>query len=226
MVVLVATLAVASCGRSATGQQPTPEQISDSLPTITDFGDTWKETQRQVFDIRGAENPSIDPSIWCPAAREVTKNLETFAGQSGADVEMSTEQAGRPVSLMRIQAWSNDDVRDYFRDAAEAVHICDGATTTDAYGATATTNLITGRDIGDESVSWSEETVPPPSTQGEKMASIGRTTIARFGDVLMVAQIGTVDWSGTQILMDEDKWWGLVEIAGTKLNRLDQQVHD
>lgn len=226
MVVLVATLAVASCGRSATGQQPTPEQISDSLPTITDIAGGWEETQRQIFDVRDVENPSLDPSVWCPEAIEVTKNLEDLAGQAGADVEMSVQQSGQPTSLMRIQAWSNDDVDAYFGNAAKAVRICDGKRSTDDAGVMSSTKVITAHDIGDESISWSEEIVPPSTTQGEKMAMIGRTTIARFGDILMVAQIGTVDWTGDQVLMDEEQWWDIVEIAGKKLDQLDEQVHD
>jgi hypothetical protein len=42
----------------------------------------------------------------------------------------------------------------------------------------------------------------------------------------MVAQIGTVDWTGDQVLLDEDQWWDIIEIAGKKLDQLDEQVHD
>lgn len=226
ILLLAVPVLLGGCVRSASGEKPSPEQISDALPTITDFEGDWKEIQRQVFEVRAAENPSLDPSIWCPAAGEVTKNLEELAGQSGADVEMSIEKSGQPTSLMRIQAWSNDDVNAYFGDSAEAVRICDGATMTDESGATRSTKLITARDIGDESISWSEETLPPPATQGEKLASIGRTTIARFGDILMIAQVGTVNWTGAQSLMDEEEWWGVIETAGKKLHDLDKQVHD
>ena len=223
---LLVPVLLTGCGRSASGQKPTPEQLSDALPTITDLAGGWEETQRQIFDVRDVENPSLDPSIWCPEAIEVTKNLEDLAGQSGADVEMSIQQSGQPTSLMRIQAWSNDDVDAYYGDAAEAARICDGKTTTDDAGVTSSTKLIAARDIGDESISWSEETLPPSTTQSEKMAMIGRTTIARFGDILMVAQIGTVDWTGDQVLMDEDQWWDIIEIAGKRLDQLDEQVHD
>ena len=226
IVLLAVPVLLSGCVRSASGEKPNPEQISDALPTITDFEGNWKETQRQVFEVRDVENPSLDPSVWCPAAKEVTKNLEELAGQSGADVEMSIEQSGQPTSMLRIQAWSNDDVDAYFGDASEAARICDGTTLTDDNGVTTTSQLISARDIGDESISWSDETVPPPSTQNEKMASIGRTTIARFGDILMIAQVGTVNWTGEQTIMDEDKWWEIVEIAGKKMHDLDKQVHD
>lgn len=221
---LIVPFLLGGCVRSASGQKPTPEQISDALPTITDFEDNWAETQRQVFEVRDVENPTLDPSVWCPAAKEATNNLEELAGQAGADVEMSLERSGQPTSLMRIQAWSNDDVEEYFGDAAEAARICDGTTSTDEIGVTMTTRLISNRDIGDESISWSDETVPPPSTQNDKMASIGRTTVARFGDILMIAQIGTVNWTGNQALMDEDQWWDIVQMAGEKLHDLDEQV--
>lgn len=85
---LAFVIAVAGCSRSAEGQKPTPAMLSDALPTITDMSGSWNESQRQVFTSRGAENPSIDPSLWCPQASQVTKNLVTLAGQSGADVEM------------------------------------------------------------------------------------------------------------------------------------------
>ena len=226
IVLFIVPVLLGGCVRSASGQKPTPEQISDALPTITDFEGDWAETQRQVFEMRDPENPSLDPSVWCSAVAELTANLPELAGQAGADVEMSLQQSGQPTSLMRIQAGSNDDVDTYFGNAAEAARICDGTSSIDEIGVTMTTRLISNRDIGDESISWSDETVPPPSTQKDKMASIGRTTIARFGDILMIAQVGTVNWTGAQALMDEEQWWDIVEIAGKKLHDLDKQVHD
>jgi hypothetical protein len=128
--------------------------------------------------------------------------------------------------LMRLQAWANDDVRDYFREASEAARICDGVTNTDETGATSITALITGRDIGDESISWSDTIVPPPGTEKDKQQVVGRTTIARFGDIIMVLQLGDVGPVGSTELMSEDDWWSVVEIAGKKLENLDEQVHD
>lgn len=216
---------LAGC-RSASGQKPTPEQISDALLTITDMEGEWSETQRQVFDERSPENPSIDPSIWCPEAAEVSGGLVDLAGQAGADVEMQFEGKEKTFRLMRLQAWSNDDVEEYFRDAREAVQICDGVTATDESGVVSTTEVVSGRDIGDESISWSQKLTPPAETQGEKMESVGRTTIARFGDIIMVLQIGDAGPAGEATSMADEEWWSIVEMAGKKLDELDQQVHD
>lgn len=223
--VILVAVGVASCTRSAEGQLPTPAMISDVLPTITDMPGKWEETQRQIFDVRGPENPSLDPSVWCPASSMVTENLLDLAGQSGADVEMSSKGPAGTPRMMRLQAWSNDETEAYFRDAREAARICDGEKVTAASGAVEEYSIVEGRDIGDESVSWLQKTTPPPATQGEKMESVGRTTIARFGSIVMVMQIGDVAFTGSTEAMDEDEWWSIVELAGRKLDELDEQVH-
>lgn len=227
LVPVVVTLALigVSCTRSAEGQLPTPEMISDSLPTITDMPGEWDETQRQVFETREPENPSIDPSVWCPDSDMVTENLVELAGESGADVEMQARTEGGTVRMMRLQAWANDDVEAYFRDAKEAARICDGAEVTSESGAVETYAIVVGRDIGDESISWMQTTTPPLSTQGDKMEVIGRTTIARFGSVIMVMQLGDAAFTGRTATMDEDEWWAIVENVGRRLNDLDSQVH-
>ena len=223
---LVPLVIVSGCVHKAAGEKPSPAMISDELLTITDMPGTWNETQRQAFSIRGAENPSIDPSIWCPEAATVTKNLIDLAGNTGADVEMQLASKTGVRRMMRLQAWANDDVNSYFRDAKEAARICDGKVSTDDMGATSTTSIIDNRDIGDESISWSQKVVPPAGTEKDKMESIGRTTIARFGDILMVMQLGDAAEVGTSTLMNEDSWWKIVEKAGQKLNSLDERVHD
>lgn len=223
LVLLLAT--TAACTRSAEGQLPTPEMISESLLTITEMPSEWNESQRQIFTERELENPSIDPSIWCPAAKEVTKNLIELAGTSGADVEMQKEATSGPSSMMRLQAWSNLNVNTYYRDAKEAVRICDGTTSTDDVGVVSITEVIEGRDIGDESVSWQQQVTPPSALLEDKFATTSRTTIARFGDILMVLQLGDVQ-VGTNKAMTEDEWWSIVELAGRKLDKLAEQVHD
>ena len=228
--VLVCALAfsVVACSDGvdeATQKMQTAEALSDSLLTVTDMPQGWEETQRQVFEKRGNENPSIDPSVWCPAAKDVTKNLIALAGTSGADVEMQAEtQEGHP-RMMRLQAWANDDVEDYFRDAKEAVRVCDGQSETASGGATEKYSIIEGRDIGDESISWKQTTTPPPTTQTEKLQTVGRTTIARFGSIVMVLQLGDMAWTGSVNPMDEDAWWDIVELAGKKLDSLNERVH-
>jgi hypothetical protein len=184
----------------------------------------WDESQRQLFDERGNENPSIDPSVWCPAAADAAENLVELAGRSGADVEMQQERPAGMPRMMRLQAWANDDVEDYLRDAEEAVRICDGETVTQDSGAVETYSVIEGRDIGDESISWMQKTTPPPATQGDKLESVGRTTIARFGSIVMVMQLGDAGFTGEAAALDEDDWWSIVELAGERLDDLDSQV--
>jgi hypothetical protein len=223
-VVLVVT--GVSCTRSAEGQLPTPAMISEALPTITDMPGKWDETQRQVFETREPENPSIDPSVWCPDSDMVTKNLVELAGESGADVEMQDRTDSGSIRMMRLQAWANDDVEAYFRDAREAVRICDDAEVTVEPGVTESYSVIEARDIGDESISWMQTTTPPPATQGDKLEVVGRTTIARFGSIIMVMQIGDAAFTGETAAMDEDEWWAIVEMVGRRLHDLDSQVHD
>ncbi len=223
---LVSMTALAGCGREAEGQLPTPAQISAELLTITDLNGDWSESQRQIFEKRENENPSIDPSIWCAEAEEVTKNLVQLAGDSGADVEMQYRKTTEGNRMMRLQAWANEDTKDYFRDAKEAVRICDGKNTTDENGATTSTEVIDNRDIGDESISWAQKTIPPAGTEKDKLESVGRTTIARFGDIVMVLQLGDASFAGTAELMNENDWWSIVELASKKLDKLDEQVHN
>ena len=222
----VALVVLASCTKSAEGQIPTPDMLSDALPTITEMPGDWRETQRQVFSERSAENPSIDPSVWCPDASTVTKNLVDLAGDSGADVEMQAVMVAGTPRLMRLQAWANDEVEAYYRDAKEAVRICDGKNVTDEDGVMNVYDVIQARDIGDESISWMQTTTPPASAGEEKRSSTGRTTIARFGSIVMILQLGDVAQVGTSNTMPEDEWWDIVELAGGKLDDLDAQVHD
>ena len=224
--VVLGSVILLGCTKSAEGQKPTPSMIADSLLTITDMEGDWKETQREAFDPREPENPSIDPSLWCPEAIKVTKDLVDLAGETGSDVEMEFEGLDDGARMMRLQAWSNDDVDAYFANASEAVRICDGKTNTDEGGATSTFAIVENRDIGDESISWVQITRPPEGTGQDKFETVGRTTIARFGGIIMVLQIGDFAPVGTGELMDEDSWWEIVEKASEKLDRLNSQVHD
>lgn len=223
---LVSLTALGGCGREAEGQLPSPDQISAELLTITDLNGDWSESQRQIFEKRENENPSIDPSVWCVEAKEVTKNLVQLAGNSGADVEMQYRQTTEGNRMMRLQAWANEQAEDYFRDAKEAVRICDGKRVTDENGAMSSTEVINNRDIGDESISWLQTTVPPAGTEKDKLETVGRTTIARFGDIIMVLQLGDASFVGSAELMKEDDWWSIVELASKKLDKLDEQVHN
>lgn len=217
---VVCSLVLTGCQRSIEKQVASPATISEALPTITDMPGDWDETQRQVFDERGPENPSIDPSVWCPAAADLGDELVVLAGQSGADVEMQANTASGLPRMMRLQAWTNDDVDEYVDTAAEAVGLCDGATITDPNGTVETFSIIDGREIGDESVSWEQTATPPPGLQGDKFQTVGRTTIARFGSIVMVLQLGDAAWTDDVVPLDEDEWWAIVELVGRRLDTL------
>ena len=224
--VLVCALAltVVSCSDDVdegTQKIQTAKALSDSLLTVTDMPAGWEETQRQVFEKRENENPSIDPSVWCPAAQKTAAPLVALAGDSGADVEMSRSQGdGKGATMMRLQAWSNEDAEEYYTTAALAAEKCDGVSSTDDAGVTTQITLITTKSIGDESVSWSERVDPPTALSSEKFSTVSRTTIARFGSVIMVIQIGDAAPSGSVELMDETTWWGIVSTAGDKLAKI------
>lgn len=199
--------------------QKSAEDLSRGLLTVTDMPKGWEETQRQVFETRGNENPSIDPSVWCKESVGDSAGLVALAGDSGADVEMNWAQGTGP-RMMRLQAWSNKDASSYFVAAKKSAESCDGVTATDASGVTTETQLITGRTVGDESVSWSDRTTPPQSIVKDKFESVGRTTVARFGKTIMVLQLGDAAPVGTASLMAEDDWWAIVKLAADKLEKV------
>ena len=118
------------------------------------------------------------------------------------------------------QAWANDDADEYFAAVKASVDKCDGTTSTDESGVVSETSIITGRSLGDESVSWVQKTIPPADTQDEKFELVGRTTVARFGSVIMVLQLGDAAMTGESELMNEDDWWAIVEIAAKELKGL------
>lgn len=213
-------LLAVGCTRSSGSSEPTPEKLSDALVTITDLEGNWQESQRQIFTERSNENPSIDPSTWCPQAADAAQGLIELAGQAGADVEMQNKDVEGGARLMRLQAWSNADAQRYVDQVIAVVDICNGVETTDENQVTTSTSLIEGRQIGDQSVSWMSRTVPPPNTQKDKFESVGRTTVARFGDVVMVLQIGDANWTGSTEAMPETDWWAVVETAGNKLKKI------
>lgn len=217
--VLVA-LAVTGCTKEVSHTPATPAQLADSLLSITDLDPGWEETQRQVFDERSNENPALDETAFCAAAADEVARVTDLAGGSGADVEMSYGGTSGGARLIRLQAWTSGDVMTYVEAAADAAGACNGVTATDDAGVTSTIRLITGRSIGDESVSWSDQIVPPPATQDQKFESQGRTTVARFGDIIMVIQIGDANFAGTAALLPEAEWWAIVSAAGAKLDDL------
>ena len=219
LVVVVLSVAVVGCGGDDDAL-PTPQELSDALLTVTDMDAGWTETQRQVFTERSPENPSIDPSVWCPPATAIAEPLVGLAGQSGADVEMQFESTSGANRMMRLQAWANSDAEEYLAVVRAAVAACDGYSGVDANGVETSVAVIDDRTLGDESVMWSEQMVPPADSQDEKLEYRGRTTVARFDDIVMVLQFGDAGFTGATNVVDDDDWWSIVEAAADELSAL------
>jgi hypothetical protein len=211
---LVVTAALFGCTKSA---DRTPEALSKGLLDITDMPGDWRESQRDIYETRSNENPSIDPSTWCPDGADEAAGLEALAGDAGADVEMQMEVDGNEVPrLMRLQAWRNDSVREYFERVLTVVNACDGAKWTEEPGVTQEVWKIDGPEVGDESVSWGTVLVPP---EGKEMArSSGYVTVARIGEVIMVLQIGDFNTTSTSDKLTDDEWREIVQRAADKLS--------
>lgn len=207
------SIAVSGCAKSA---DTSPRALSKALLEITDMPGDWQETQRDVFEARGNENPSLDPSIWCPDAADEAAGLIDLAGDSGADVEMQMESDGEEVPrLMRLQAWRNEDVRRYFEQIVTVLNMCDGAKWTEEPGVTTEMWKIDGPEVGDESVSWGSQLAPPEGK--EAAASMGRTTVARLGEVIMVLQIGDFTTTSSVGELTDADWREIVQRAADKL---------
>lgn len=206
-------IVVSGCTKSA---DTSPEALSEGLLDITDMPGDWRETQRDVFTTRANENPSLDPSIWCPDAADEAAGLIDLAGDSGADVEMQMQSDGKEVPrLMRLQAWRNDSTRQYFEQLVTVLNICDGAKWTEEPGVTTEMWKIDGPEVGDESVSWGSQLVPPEGK--EAAASMGRTTVARLGEVIMVLQIGDFTTTSSVGELSDADWREIVQRAADKL---------
>ncbi len=206
-------ITVSGCTKSA---DTSPEALSEGLLDITDMPGDWQETQRDVFTSRANENPSLDPSIWCPDAADEAAGLIGLAGDSGADVEMQMQSDGQEVPrLMRLQAWRNDSTRQYFEQLLTVVNMCDGAKWTEEPGVTTEMWKIDGPEVGDESVSWGSQLAPPEGK--DAAASMGRTTVARLGEVIMVLQIGDFTTTSSVGELSDANWREIVQRAADKL---------
>ncbi len=214
------SLALGACGSDKTATTTsttaittlTPQQLSGALLTTSDLGTGWTETQHDVFTARQPENPSIDPSLWCPSGQG--DNLVTLAGQEGADVELSlgTTQSSY---MVRQQAWTNADVEQYFTSVKSAVAACTGVTWKDSGSNSYTLQPLTAPKIGDESISW---TVTIQLIGTTPMTSFSQQTAARFGNVMMVLQGGATPTTGSGATAPN--YLTIVRVAGDKMAAL------
>lgn len=208
---LVATVLLAACSDSNGGGSDTyasPQDLSARFVTVADLGTDWRETQRDIFTTREVENPSIDPSMWCPEAQTVAEPLVGLAGNGGADVEMENKKHAGGTEMFRLQAWSNADVEEYFSTLVDAVDACDGATWSNA-GADFMMEKSTTEQIGDESVRW--KTDIDVMRGKDKMSSVGYTQAVRFGNEIVIMQMGTFVSPSGALVTDEAKWATIVD---------------
>ena len=84
------------------------DQVATALLTTTDLGTPWTAQQpAQTFTSRAEGIPSLDPTMWCPAATTSAKDLTALAGQSGAIVSFATPKVGHTSHLLQQELWSN-----------------------------------------------------------------------------------------------------------------------
>ncbi|MGZ4805481.1 MAG: hypothetical protein ACXV5U_03785 [Ilumatobacteraceae bacterium] len=190
----------------------TAQQLSRVLLTTSDLGSGWTETQRDVFSTRQPENPSIDPSLWCPAGQG--DKLATLAGQEGADVELTLGTTHSPY-MVRQQAWTNADVQQYFTSVKSAVTVCTGVTWKDSERNSYTLQPLTGPTLGDESISW---TVTIQLIGTTPMTFFSQQTAARFGTVMMVLQGSATPTTGASATAPN--YVTIVRGAGNKMAAL------
>jgi hypothetical protein len=232
LTLLVACLVpLAACGGDD-DRVYTPAELGEQLLSTDDMGPGWTESQRDVFDTREPENPSIDPSLWCPDFSTGTSDqLTTLAGQAGADVELQLgdpASAEQPTYGLRQEAWSNRDAEDYLRELADAVATCNGATWTETgeggdTGEAAEYRLtpLTVPPLGDEAVAALVTITITPADGGEAMMIRQRMAAVRAGSIVMVVQEGDTLSADGDPSTSDDEFATLVELAARPFIELD-----
>jgi hypothetical protein len=203
----------ASTPPATAGQAYTPEQLEAALLTAADLGAGWTETQRSAFTTREPENPSVEDSLsLCPRAAEQAKKLDQLASDAGADVELEQAAQGGALYLVRQQAWSDDQVQEYFTTLDEAIALCVGSSWEVGDGKVSL-EVLEGPALGDESTS-----VAAVATLGESQGATtgtSRLTVARFGTTLMAVLVGIVGGP-----VSEPGWSTIVQAAGDQFAEL------
>lgn len=210
-------LATMSGCRSADEVVHPPSELVGALLDVNSVGTQWRETQRDAFDVREPENPVIDVGQFCDAARTEAATLESLAGQAGADVEMQVKESTR---MLREQAWSNSEVGAFWDAARASVEACDNERWTDENGVSYEFDIIDGPDIGDDVLHWRLVASPPADEPDKMLGTAGRTTIARFGDSIMLLEIGDFAADASAAMISEDEWSTIVSKAGSRIDAL------
>ena len=217
LLILSALPMLPACSDSS-GDHLSMTELSTALPTVDDLGSPWTENHRYSFDSRTAENPPIDASYFCPAVESDAPRLADLTGPSGAEVEM---KFGNESRTLRVQLWDDSDAKSFIDLVSNDVTTCDGATFTDeTVGAETTVTAIDGPALGDASISWLRTSTPPSDNPQGKYAGSGRTSVVRFGTVIMFVHLHdyALEPSGTAIT-DAD-WATILQRVAVKVSGL------
>ena len=203
----------ASSPPATVAQTYTPEQLEAVLLSAADLGTDWTETQRGAFTTREPENPSVEDSLsLCPKAAEQAEKLGQLASDAGADVELEQATEGGAPHLLRQQAWSDDQVQEYFTTLDEAITLCVGSSW-EADGNQVSLEALEAPALGDESTS-----VAAVATLGEgddATTWTSRLTVARFGTALMAVSDSIVGGP-----VPDPGWSTIVQTAGDQFAEL------
>lgn len=176
------------------------ERLATGLLTVEDLGEGWTETQRTRFEMREPENPSIDPSLWCPQADSTALRLVELAGDAGVDAEFEKVSKGSS-RYVRLQAWSNTEVAEFMTSVGKALEECDGVAWDDGSGTTYRVTALGGPVVGDDVVNWEIDIVT--STPTGEVASLSRGSAFRIGEAVAVFQEGGMD--GAMSITEDDR---------------------
>lgn len=216
---LAGCLTLAACGGGDADRTFTPDELESALLTADDLGHGWEETQRLVFTAREPENPSVEEALgFCPDATEQVAALAELSSDSGADVELQRTEGSGSFHMLRQQAWSDAQVREYLTTFAEAVDLCTGVTWTDPDGNEVTWADLEAPAVGDEASTVAAVAIVT-GPEGD-MAWRTRLTVARFGEVLMAVSDTIVEPTGTEPWTTEPDWPTIVETAAEQLTDL------
>jgi hypothetical protein len=202
---------LASCSDDTSEVVIANERLATGLLTVEDLGEGWAETQRTRFEMREPENPSIDPSLWCPQADRTALRLVDLAGDAGVDVEFEKVSKGSS-RYVRLQAWSNTEVGDFMTAVDKALAECDGVAWNDGSGTTYTITALRAPTVGDEVINWEIDIITGTPT-GE-VASLSRMSVFRIGEAVGVIQEGGMGDAGATT---NDDRTALIVMAADKL---------
>ena len=194
------------------------QELSRALVEVGDLPAGWTETQREMFDVRQLENPSLDNSLWCPKVSDSKSELNNLAGDAGADVEMEFREGTGVSVAMRLQAWSNSDVKRYFSLATSMIEKCDDESWTDN-GVTYTENIVDGVQVGDGSISWQVDISSKNATVN--FSSTNKLSLVLFGDSIALLQYGKNTTAGSEESLLSAEW---LTVANIVMKRLENQL--